>query len=142
MFIVDRAKCRSCGNCVKKCQQGAISFKNEKAYINNQICNQCGMCFEVCPNGAIMEVSQPEAVYKVAVEPAQKSINKGMSLEPKPSWLTNTLAGLFPIVLETFCLLIQNKISKTGAARNSFSCKRSYKGTGRQRRGRKKGRCM
>lgn len=47
---IDSALCKSCGNCLKVCQQKAITndFK-----IKEYRCIGCGKCFEVCKNDAI-----------------------------------------------------------------------------------------
>jgi MinD superfamily P-loop ATPase len=50
---INLEKCNGCGLCVKNCQFGALSIKNEKAQINNFVCEGCRACKIVCPQKAI-----------------------------------------------------------------------------------------
>jgi len=50
---INLEKCNGCGLCVKNCQFGALSIKNEKAQINNFVCEGCQACKIVCPQKAI-----------------------------------------------------------------------------------------
>lgn len=49
--------CRGCVShpCQDVCKFGAISFKNNRAYIDPEHCKECGKCKSVCPYGAILE---------------------------------------------------------------------------------------
>lgn len=49
--------CKACGNCVRNCKRGAISFTdnvNLKGYrtvtVDTEKCIGCGMCYTVCPD--------------------------------------------------------------------------------------------
>lgn len=49
--------CKECGNCVRNCKQGALSFTdnvNAKGYrtvaVNEEKCIGCGICYTVCPD--------------------------------------------------------------------------------------------
>ena len=46
-------KCSACNCCVVICPAGAISYKNEKAFINQEICLGCGECLCACKFDAI-----------------------------------------------------------------------------------------
>lgn len=52
--IVNEDKCRSCGQCIKQCAHGALSFnENKKAHIDTNICAGCGRCIGACGFDAI-----------------------------------------------------------------------------------------
>ena len=51
--------CIGCGNCLYKCSFGAISIKNNVAYIDDAKCRLCCKCSPVCPTGAILELNFP-----------------------------------------------------------------------------------
>ena len=44
--------CVHCGNCVKKCPNGALSIKNNKVEYDINRCLQCDTCIHVCPHGS------------------------------------------------------------------------------------------
>jgi len=46
-------KCTACGCCIKICPVEAISFKNERAYIEQKICLGCGECLCACKFNAV-----------------------------------------------------------------------------------------
>lgn len=51
--VIDK-NCAGCGNCMKFCAQGAISFKKTgKAKIERGVCVGCGMCIGSCNYNAI-----------------------------------------------------------------------------------------
>ncbi len=48
--------------CREICPKGAITFKDKKAYIDQEKCIKCGRCANVCPYGAIQHRERPCAV--------------------------------------------------------------------------------
>lgn len=46
--------CIGCGLCKKQCEQDAIIFENNLAYIDGEKCTGCGKCAEKCPTKIIM----------------------------------------------------------------------------------------
>jgi len=59
-YTVDASKCISCRLCVNVCPVGAISVKDGKAVIDQDICIECGIChdgdgedYQGCPVDAI-----------------------------------------------------------------------------------------
>ena len=48
--------------CREICPKGAITFKDKKAYIDQEKCIKCGRCASVCPYGAIQHRERPCAV--------------------------------------------------------------------------------
>lgn len=53
--------CQSClaHPCREICPKGAISFKDKKAYIDQEKCVHCGMCYNTCPYHAIQHHVRP-----------------------------------------------------------------------------------
>lgn len=45
--------CEGCGNCVRRCGQGAMTVKNGTAVCDSSKCVLCGYCAGVCPHFAI-----------------------------------------------------------------------------------------
>ena len=45
--------------CREICPKGAITFKDKKAYIDQEKCVHCGMCFNACPYHAIQHHVRP-----------------------------------------------------------------------------------
>ncbi|NPV52836.1 MAG: 4Fe-4S binding protein [Firmicutes bacterium] len=45
--------CAGCGECVKRCGQGALSIKDNRASVDETKCILCGYCSSVCPEFCI-----------------------------------------------------------------------------------------
>lgn len=41
--------CEGCGDCVEACPNGALSLKNDKAFVDYNLCLTCGYCVPHCP---------------------------------------------------------------------------------------------
>lgn len=48
-----KAACIGCMRCVKACEYGAVTVKNNLAVIDGEKCVACGKCAEVCPSKCI-----------------------------------------------------------------------------------------
>ncbi len=46
-------KCTACGCCMKICPVGAITFQNERAFIDQKICVGCAECISACKFDAV-----------------------------------------------------------------------------------------
>jgi ferredoxin len=46
-------RCIACGTCIEGCPMEAVSFVNEKAFIDDDKCIRCYCCHELCPEEAI-----------------------------------------------------------------------------------------
>ena len=46
-------RCIACGTCIEGCPMEAISFVNERAFIEDDKCIRCYCCHEICPEEAI-----------------------------------------------------------------------------------------
>lgn len=55
--------CIGYGDCVKKCNYGAISIIDEIAYINPSLCKGCNMCVSACPKNLIKIRTAIKKVY-------------------------------------------------------------------------------
>ena len=53
--------CQNClaASCQKVCPKGAISFKNNRSYIDLDKCIRCGKCAKACPYNAIVHLERP-----------------------------------------------------------------------------------
>jgi len=60
----DREKCIGCGECIKKCQERAISQDNP-FFINRNICNLCFKCAEECPSKALHRVGEKMSIDEI-----------------------------------------------------------------------------
>jgi NAD-dependent dihydropyrimidine dehydrogenase PreA subunit len=53
LILIDPAKCRLSGECIKVCPQQAIFVKDGTAVIDQKKCDLDGMCIPACPMDAI-----------------------------------------------------------------------------------------
>ena len=60
--------CIGCGLCEKTCRHGAVTVKDNVAYIDPALCKLCRECEAVCPTGAIHGVGFPKELDKEAVK--------------------------------------------------------------------------
>ena len=51
--VVDAELCVGCGDCVERCQFGALAVENETCAVDHFRCMGCGLCNSVCPTGAL-----------------------------------------------------------------------------------------
>ena len=53
--------CQNClaASCQKVCPVGAISFRNNRSYIDLEKCIRCGKCAKACPYNAIVHLERP-----------------------------------------------------------------------------------
>jgi ferredoxin len=53
MVIVDADVCAGCGDCVTRCQFGALALVEEVCLVDDGRCVGCGLCTTVCPTEAL-----------------------------------------------------------------------------------------
>jgi ferredoxin len=64
-----KVACIACGKCVKVCEFGAITIKNNLAYIDARKCTFCRKCVSECPTGSIIELNFPQKKSKTETQP-------------------------------------------------------------------------
>jgi len=99
---IDEAKCNGCGDCAKKCHEGALEIVNGKAkLVSDKYCDGLGDCVGECPLGAItFEMRETEAYDEKAVLERQKATVAQKSGEGLINWpiqlhLQNPMANYF-----------------------------------------------
>ncbi len=82
---VDAELCSGCGECVERCQFGALSLPEYTCHVNYTSCVGCGLCAIACPKGALQlerrtqgEVPPPPADLKEWM--AQRAQERDISL--------------------------------------------------------------
>ncbi len=82
---INREVCVGCGRCQPYCPIGAISFKERRSTVDQEVCYECGNCLrvEVCPVDAIAESTHvydyPRAIRKYFSDPNSTHALTGMS---------------------------------------------------------------
>jgi electron transport complex protein RnfB len=59
--VIDPQFCADCGNCIERCQVGAISEGEGFSVVDRIRCIGCGLCVSGCPNDVARLVRKPEA---------------------------------------------------------------------------------
>jgi ferredoxin len=62
--VIDPQFCAACGNCIERCQVGAISEGEAFSVVDRSRCIGCGLCVSGCPNNAarLERKAEPELV--------------------------------------------------------------------------------
>ncbi len=83
--VVDEALCIGCGDCLERCQFGALSVPDDVCVVDYSRCVGCGLCATVCPTGAMHLERRPEG--EVPPPPAdikewmvQRAEQRGLSI--------------------------------------------------------------
>ena len=58
-YIIDQQNCSCCHRCRVECPQIAITFRNDKYWIDPEKCISCGICASVCHNECISDPDAP-----------------------------------------------------------------------------------
>lgn len=58
---VDEGMCAGCGDCVERCQFGALSVPDDVCLVDTVRCVGCGLCASACPTGALSLTPRLEA---------------------------------------------------------------------------------
>jgi electron transport complex protein RnfB len=59
--VIDPTFCANCGNCIERCQVGAISEGDGVSVVDRSRCIGCGLCVTGCPNEVARLFRKPEA---------------------------------------------------------------------------------
>jgi len=59
--VVDADLCMGCGDCVERCQFGALSVSDEVCVVDYARCVGCGVCASACPTEALHLERRPQA---------------------------------------------------------------------------------
>ena len=60
MAVVDADLCAGCGDCLERCQFGALAVPYGVCLVDVGRCVGCGLCITVCPTGALHLERRPE----------------------------------------------------------------------------------
>jgi electron transport complex protein RnfB len=58
--VVDVELCAGCGDCVARCQFGALAVPDDLCLVDAGCCVGCGLCVTTCPTEALRLVRRPE----------------------------------------------------------------------------------
>jgi len=67
-LMYKRTRCKSSGECVKSCPNGAISKGTQYVSINRNLCNSCGKCALACPSDALVLVGRAVSADEILKE--------------------------------------------------------------------------
>ena len=102
------SKCIGCGECVKRCPNGAIEFTPEGRKYYRDKCTLCGTCVEYCyAEATVMEGKE------VTVEEVIEEVKKDMPFYENSNGGV-TLSGGEPTMQPDFCLAILQESKKAG----------------------------
>jgi Fe-S-cluster-containing hydrogenase component 2 len=86
---VDAAACAACGDCLARCQFGALAIPDEHCMVDAVHCVGCGLCVSACPTGALHLTRRP--AHDIALLPAdldewmaQRAQARNLSLSDLP----------------------------------------------------------
>ena len=60
MAVVDAELCAACGDCLERCQFGAMDLPGNTCLVDVGRCVGCGLCVPVCPTDALRLARRPE----------------------------------------------------------------------------------
>jgi heterodisulfide reductase subunit A-like polyferredoxin len=77
-ILVRGDRCTGCSNCVRKqfCRMNAISVKERRASIDENLCRGCGRCTHLCPRNALAIEVRPPAMVRSTLKKLDDEISK------------------------------------------------------------------
>lgn len=52
-LVIESESCTGCGECIERCQFGALSLQDQACVVEYGRCMGCGLCAAACPAGAL-----------------------------------------------------------------------------------------
>lgn len=119
LAVVDPELCNNCGQCVVKCDEGAIEFP--PISIDQTDCNGCGACALECPTNAIVMVDADDLENADSSTDSTDDATNGKTMPPEytacvAAWLKDPKADKQRA--EDFCLNALKTIYKQDANGN------------------------
>ena len=89
LAVVDAEACIGCGDCVERCQFGALSVPDDTCVVDLGRCVGCGVCATACPADALRLELRPEADISPTLATikdwmAQRAEERGLPLSDAP----------------------------------------------------------
>ena len=82
MVYVNDSMCSGCGDCVDVCPSGAMTFRDNRAFIDQDLCNECGACINACPQGAIISEEKLPVNREIIQVPAIPLDHPAVQISP------------------------------------------------------------
>jgi electron transport complex protein RnfB len=60
LAVVDEELCLACGDCLERCQFGALNMDGLVCEVDEVLCVGCGLCVPVCPEDALVLIRRQE----------------------------------------------------------------------------------
>ncbi len=109
MASINRDECTGCENCLPYCPVGAISIREEKAFIEPKLCTECYVCIrnDVCPCGAIERPSLETFIDQfrhLLSDPTETTAKTGVPGRGTEEAKTNDVTGRFKMGEVGICI--------------------------------------
>ncbi len=65
VLAIDKDSCSGCGDCIDRCQMGALSLVDDIISVNEKLCFGCGNCVTTCPTESL------SMVRRASIEPPE-----------------------------------------------------------------------
>ena len=84
--VVEAEPCAGCGDCLERCQFGALSMPGEVCVVDDARCVGCGLCASVCPSDALHLARRPAGETPPLAKDSeewmeQRAASRGISLD-------------------------------------------------------------
>ncbi|MCK9224014.1 MAG: 4Fe-4S binding protein [Candidatus Muirbacterium halophilum] len=126
IIYTNKANCRDCYRCVRKCPVHAIKMESAQASIIPDYCIYCGTCLRECPQKAkeyrndtvkIRQIISENANVIVTIAPSYNSLFSSWEIKRIPSLMrkigfskvAETSIGALPVALDSATFFQQNK---------------------------------
>jgi len=60
--VADDESCIGCGECIERCQMGALTLEDDTVSHHQDYCIGCGNCASVCPSGSMQMIRRSETI--------------------------------------------------------------------------------